>query len=352
MYTRVVPILTILILAAALSAAAQPAVLTIDLSVLEPNAERTLSVEPGTYSVQIVNKAPALKYRITVAKSFLEVPPLPPVRGGAAPLLPNDPCKPLSDAAGQLRNTQDEREVAQLVPRIASLLAEGRCLDATITDPALRLMAATREQPGGPQSLDLGRQVKVTVVAVVGTATRTWTVVYQTAPRGRWGSSYGFTFLPNRDERFFSAKTAEANKYIITEKKDRQDLAFAPSIFFSWFPTKDEERDWSFSWSAGLGFDQSNPIVFAGPMWTYHQNIGFMLGLVMHKQKRLNGQYDKNQEVTENLTEAQLNEETYRPNLFFGLSLRFGSNPFTTSSGSTSSAATPSGSTPSSGNRP
>ena len=351
MCPRIVLILTVLILAVALSAAAQPVVLTIDLAAIEPNAERTFPVEAGVYLVVIVNKAPSLRYKVTVAKSFQEIPPLPPPRGSATPLRPTDPCKPLSDASGRLRNTQDEREVGQLVLQIEDFVTGGQCQDTTIIKEATRMLNATRETLSGPQTLDLGQQLKVTIIAVVGTATRTWTVLYQTPNRGRWVSSYGFTFLPTRDERYFPrAKSGEANKFVITEKEDRQDLTFAPSVFFSWLPMKNESKDWSFSWSAGLGFDQSNPIVFAGPMWTYNQNVGVMFGLVMHKQKRLNGQYNRDQEVMENLTEAQLHEETYRPNLFLGLSYRFGASPFPSSSGGSSSGGSSSGGTSSGGN--
>jgi hypothetical protein len=63
-------------------------------------------------------------------------------------------------------------------------------------------------------------------------------------------------------------------------------------------------------------------------MLTYHQNISLVAGLVIHKQRRLNGMYSRNQEIGENLTGDQLTEQTYKPNVFFGLSFRFSSNPF------------------------
>jgi len=329
-------LLTLLTSTAAISA---PPELQVDLAT-GAGTERTFQISSGDYQVRIINKVPKLAYSIEVEVSFITIPPLTPPGGGSGTL--TQPCQDLSTESGLIRNATTEKDVADSVSKIEELLAAGKCTDATVIDQAKRTMASTSELLPGIYSLGNGQELKIAVRRGSGDNAKSWTYTFSTPERGHWFSSYGFVFVPNRDERYFSlAKEGESGKFTIARKADRLTADFAPSMFFSWLPRKKEGSDWSFSWSAGLGFDQSNPIVFLGPMWTYNQNISLVGGLVLHKQKRLNGIYLKGENVSENLTEEQLSEQTYRPNLFLGLSFRFSSNPFSTKSDPKPSPAAP-----------
>jgi hypothetical protein len=303
-------------------------------------SERTFQIQPGEYTVRILNKVPQFAYAIEVEASFTPIPPLAPPSGGAAKTI--SACQDLSDEAGLIRNATDEKDVAESVAKIEGILAAGTCTDPGVLDRAKQALKNTFELLSDTYSLENGQELKVIIRRGTGDDAKSWTYIYRTPARGRWFSSYGFVFVPNRDERYFSKpKEGEDGKFTVVRKADRLTADFAPSMFFSWLPREKEGSDWSFSWSAGLGFDQSNPIVFLGPMLTYNQNVSLVGGLVFHKQKRLNGIYSKNQPISENLTEEQLTEQTYRPNFFLGLSLRFNSNPFSTNSDSKPSPATP-----------
>ncbi len=93
-------------------------------------------------------------------------------------------------------------------------------------------------------------------------------------------------------------------------------------------PRKWETSDWGISPTGGLGFELSDPVVFAGASVSYNTNLHFIVGAAIHKQKRLDGQYDVGQMISESLTTDQLSVTTFKPNFFFALAFRFGSNPF------------------------
>lgn len=323
------PALLVVLLCLLTSGAAvgAPQSLRIDLGAIDPGSERILATAPGEYTIEIVNRLPSAAYDVQVAVSFIPIEPLeiPGARGDEESIV----CPEVEAATQELLDASSEIEVAEKVRALEDLLVAG-CPD---TEPtyrlAMRVIGSTRQGMPYVYQLASGQRLEVTISRRDGSSRKEWTVVFQTAPRGRWFSSYGFVFVPDDDERFFSkAKLGGTNEYVITRKTDNQDYDFAPSLFYSWLPTRAEGRNLSFGAAAGLGFDQSNPVVFAGPMLTYNQNVSLLAGVVMRKQMRLDGAYAAGQEIAENLSEDQLGDETYHPGIFFGLSFRFGANPF------------------------
>lgn len=325
-------------LTAGTSFAAASRQIRIDLAAIDSGSERTLETSPGEYTVTIVNRLPQGAYDVQVAVSFISLEPLPvPGSRGQEEITP--PCPELTAATTELLDSATEAEMPARVRAVKDLVAS--CSETIPLRLAEKALARTRIDLPDVYRLESGQELKVTISRRDGMNQKQWTVVYRTPARGRWFSSYGFVFVRNEDELFFAKpKTGATGQYVITQKADKQDYDFAPSIFYAWLPARREGRDLSLGVAAGLGFDQNNPIVFAGPMLTYNQNISLVAGVVMHKEKRLNGMYSLGQEVTENLSEAQLGEETYRPSLFFGLSFRFGANPFAASSDAGTSATT------------
>ncbi|MGH8235589.1 MAG: hypothetical protein ACREXP_01055 [Steroidobacteraceae bacterium] len=80
-----------------------------------------------------------------------------------------------------------------------------------------------------------------------------------------------------------------------------------------------------------MGFDFDSPTVFLGYGVGWGYNVMLTAGAIMHKEKRLKGQYDANDVVSENLTADQLLDSTYKPRAYVGLAFRFGANPFSSS---------------------
>ncbi len=328
---RILVFLTLagLVTVAANAASAQE--LKVDLA-SDPGTEQIEQTPPGDYTILIVDKAPKNAYSVQIEVNFTPIAPLPPPDKSVESRDPT--CSKLVGYVDDIRNSDDEKFVSGLVSEIRRILKDKTCTDEVVTNAANSAVDVTEQKiDDRVYTLANGQELKVTVSRDSGKDGKKWTFIFRTPSPGRWFSSYGFVFVPNQDERYFSKlKQGTTDKYLVTRAAHNSGNDFSPSLFYSWLPASRETMGWSFGISAGLGFDQSNPIVFVGPMGTFHQNISLLFGAVVHKQKRLNGMYSPEQEIGENLTEAQLTEQTYRANVFFGLSFRFGSNPFTTDS--------------------
>jgi len=140
--------------------------------------------------------------------------------------------------------------------------------------------------------------------------------------------------LPDENKRFFTMAAEDGQTYTITEKEDRRDLEFVPSVFYSWMPWKWRNRNFSGSVTGGLGFDSSNPVVFLGVSGTFNRNVSLLGGVAVRQQTELLGEYSENQVLMQDLSDDSLTEETYKPSWFLGVSFRFGKSPFAKSKGS------------------
>ena len=162
-----------------------------------------------------------------------------------------------------------------------------------------------------------------------------WRYVFRTEPRGEWRTSYGFTFLPRAYPRYFTEQVEDdPTKFVVTEERGtggRDPLTnydFVPSILFTWLPSSARYRNWHSGLTAGLGYDLDEVTVFGGFSTTYNENVTLVAGLAIHEQPRLNPQFDVGEVLTEDLDAEALHVNRYGPNVFFGISFRFGSNPF------------------------
>ena len=193
------------------------------------------------------------------------------------------------------------------------------------------LVASTRYTFDQPATVKRGQELIVTITR----GTETWVATYATASRGSFRTSYGFSFLPNRDQEYFSYELGSADnvvddkKYEIRRKRSNSRSGdSAPTVNFSWYPAWRPKPSWSLGPTVALGFDFSNPLVLAGFSATYNQNLTISFGAAAQKQKRLVGQYSPGQRVKENLDSSALTTETYAPNFFVSVSVRSLANPF------------------------
>lgn len=231
--------------------------------------------------------------------------------------------------AAELLGARDEETAASLVESNKDLLETG-------TPPTLISRRMTLD-PYGPYSLRRGETLTVTIERGVGETHRMWTRRYVAPAAQSFLITYGLNFIPKNDHAYY-AKTvpsspAATQPYVLTEKAAAGGFDYAPSVFFSYpFPIS-KDQILALGPAAGLGFDLSAPIVFLGLAVIFNQNIHLVSGAVMQQQERLRGEYAVGQPLTEDLANDQLTQKTYQPNWFVGLSFRFSSNPFTSSTG-------------------
>lgn len=306
------------------------ATLSIDLAELGPGAEVTRSIQPKDhYKFRVLNKVPS-KYCSTSVE--IEEIPTP------ALTLP-DALKAPADGDGLeafgLRAIPESEKCDERIERafksvesptdvraaIAQLRDEpGPCGQAEIQSWIERETQIFLDNGGPGWSVRKGQ--KIVVTAKCGDTERTMS--FTTGLKGRWDPTYGFTFVPNEDEIFFSKTGDTDGTFVITEENDNEELDFAPSILFQY-----RQPGKKGGWLAGLGHDLDNVMLFGGYGWSYKENITFAVGAVVHEQDRLDGRFSPDDVLKEQLGTDQLLESTFDANVFFGISFRFDRDPHT-----------------------
>lgn len=309
---------------------------TIDLDLGGP-ATVTLPAPSAPVRLRIINRIPNKDYTVSVMTHVTPIDGLAPVTGGATLAGPSS-CSQLLTEAEDLDGAtapKSEKEVKGAVESIRLRLASGGCSDSQSVQAIQLALARTMIEIPGVQTVGEGSELVLTVIRVEGTTTLTWRLTLQGGSRGKWLTTFGMAFAPNRDTQYFTRGIGATGgaPFVITKEEDMGGLKPIPSVFFSWMPRSRQDRDWAVGPGAGFGLEGGNrPAVFAGLSATYNWNIGVIAGLAMVPEKRLNGRYSDTtppQSVSADIDAAALHVTTVSARAFFALTFRFGSNPFT-----------------------
>jgi hypothetical protein len=288
---------------------------------------RSKSVSPGTYEIQVRNLVPKYLgfYSIRVQKLQLQPPPLD-IQSKIGKVV--DRCdQPTIDALNNLADAADEAVAGKALKVLQAKPPDGASCPAQLL--ALRDFEQRMTESIAVVTLAENEAVAVTVSRGSGNELAIWDVTYSTSAGPAWISGYGFTFIPNRDDTYFSRPTADGKSFTISKNERRDSIDFVPSIIYT-YAYAPMGRHWSAGPTAGLGFDLSSgsPTVFLGASLVCNLNLQIVGGVVMNRQQRLLGQYNVGDSIGSNLTNDQLTSKTYRPNAFFGITLNLASNPF------------------------
>jgi hypothetical protein len=168
-----------------------------------------------------------------------------------------------------------------------------------------------------------GSQLIVTVTRVE----KKWTLTVSAAERGTWLTTYGVALVPNLNERAYLSKQSDST-FKVAEIGDEGGVVPIPSIMFHWLPTSAMLKDWSVGFTGGMGLAKERPAIFVGGSVAYNWNLVAFGGLAVAPHLVRRKEYAIDQILTENLNEEQLNQRQWKPSAVFGLTFRFGGNPF------------------------
>lgn len=301
---------------------------------LAGTASLSQTVDPGSITVAVENRLPQARYTVTVRRELLAIAAIPFESVGSLGGLSRpreragDPCGPLASAANALNQATAESQVPSRRATVLTLLEQGSCTEADVIAAAKTVVSRTSEQLG-PYPIRPGERLTVTITrpASEGQAPQ-WTLVLETEPRGEWVTTFGATFLPDRDELFHTEAAGDDKFKIVADQESTGLKVPMPSVYFSWLSTPQKRRNLQWSPTIGFGLDDESIGVFGGLSLTYNQNISVMGGVAIAGERRLMGRYKPDQEVGENLNEDQLHRVVYRPAPFVGVTVRFDRNPF------------------------
>lgn len=306
--------------AAAFPQTAQEIVL--DLALQAPGTH-TETIDANERFFIVVKNHTNAEYDIKVDRELPDLDPLPLLAAG-------DPqatdCELLVETFDAARRASASE--AQVALEAAKARASATACSAIERDALEKFIVEVTTANFGPYGLASGEKLKFAISRGSGDAQKTWILEVSTPRPGRWRMLYGFNFVPNEDEHYF-LRARDDGKFDIVKEREDNDLAFVPTIFASWLSRTQQIRGWGWGLSAGLGFETDQPVVFAGPTFTYRENVSINLGLVMQQPQRLNPRVDLAQPVDGTTTEDQLHRrDGYRPNWFIGIGFRFNDNPF------------------------
>lgn len=322
----------------------------VEVAVGDPATPASRTVPAGKYIFEFSNLLPGSQYVFT--PELKTMPPVlpPPLQvvsltkppTPAAGLAP--PCKSaITRIEAAVNEATAESEIVAIRAKLSADLKAASCSDAEIKTAAREVKEQTSKRHAETITIAAGQMLTFKLSRVENQAAKivgTYEFKTEQAAPGQWTTLYGFNYIDSGDERFYSkAAGTTPPTYTVTALEDRQESTFAPSVYFMWIRNENYEGIWrrALAWrsddvfggvTAGLGFDFDNPTAFLGYGVGWGYNVMLTAGVVMHKEKRLNGRYSAGDVISENLTEDQLSEETYKPRLYVGIAFRFGSNPF------------------------
>ena len=231
-----------------------------------------------------------------------------------------------------LYSLTDEKEMPKSIKKIKTKIKKSKCSKEK-KDIAYDLLTEETSPFVSKQFLNDGEQIEVTVSRKVNDSVRVWKNIYKAQPRGKWVTTYGFSFITDafkRKKTYFLKE--KGDMFAVTKKHREKRLMYVPTVFFTWIPTKNLNKDISGSWTGGLGFDLESPAVFLGRSWIYNQNINLTVGLSTHKQDFLKGEYSSKDEFPSTKSYDDIHDDRYVINPFISLAFRFGSPIFKTAS--------------------
>lgn len=303
-----------------------------------------LTLEGGTFTVlagdkldvRVVNMVPEKhEYTFSFIKQAVEIEKLKLPGAAAVTTTVKSLAAAPSACDAVLNLLQTELSVAKDESEVKKAVAKARGAAIPMGEQCERqvdIVVATTTQFSRTETLRGGEELIVTVerldpIDADKNRKKTWKFVVTTGPRGKWMTHYGFSFLQDRDERYFT-KEVGTGDFVIQKKKDHDSYDFEPTVVFTWVPARLQLRQWIPAFAAGVGIDFNKPVVFAGIAALVGDNVNIFAGLAGHKQKRLDGKFHEDQHVKEALEGTNLEEEVFDGNIVLGVGFRFDGNPF------------------------
>lgn len=158
----------------------------------------------------------------------------------------------------------------------------------------------------------------------------TWKVKLKTLRAVNHITHFGFTFVPRgvrNSDRYFSKESA-AGTYIITPLNDNgkgfwKDLSLTANYIIPvWRPLrKSNEFIVAVNGGFGLGGD-GKYVVMTGASFVIQEFLSISFNGGLHHGSKLKGEYERGQELTENLSVDQLNETGIQPAFMISLGFR------------------------------
>lgn len=150
-------------------------------------------------------------------------------------------------------------------------------------------------------------------------------MVLRSEPR-QWLTHVGFTFMENKDERYYSREIASApGTYEVARQENEQRNKYAATVLFT-YPVSDDLSGLNLGFTAGLGASAETVSVMAGISLIIGENVLITGGVAVQEFDVLNGVYREGHALGSTPVDSSvLMGKTYKASFMMTLGLRFGS---------------------------
>lgn len=193
----------------------------------------------------------------------------------------------------------------------------GGCAD--YVDAADELAVSTRKLV----VLDIRRGSEATLRMRRGELKRE--IVLRSEPR-QWLTHVGFTFMDNKDERYYSREIAAApGTYEVARQSGNQRYKYAATALFT-YPMSNHASGVDVGFTAGVGASAENVAVIAGVGILFGENVLLTVGAAVQEFDVLSGVYQEGQVLgAQPVDSSALADKTYKTSVMATLGFRFGS---------------------------
>lgn len=141
--------------------------------------------------------------------------------------------------------------------------------------------------------------------------------------RKQWITSYGFGFVDNRDENYYS-KGNSTDGYVIAKQEARDDFSYSALAIFT-YPFSKNSNGFEWGFSGGIGASQDNVTAMTGLSLVVNKNFIITGGVTFQEFSVLKGQYNKGDNIGATPIDSDvLEDQTYKASPLIVLSYRFG----------------------------
>ena len=298
-------------------------------------------LDEGTFRISFSDLVPTESYDIYWHKGS-DVPAAIPLPDGLGPFTTFealrvraeagrkkvDPCDALLARSKEVWDAPNEAEVAQRLSALRQELATTSCEKPAAKKTAEAAVAATRWKEVIAAKIEAGSFLEITVRRKDQRAV----FVFKGPPPSRFFPTYGFSYLRDEDEEFFTEEIAEG-QHVISKKTRRNDWEPAGLLLLNYRIAGpwEEAGELAVNVAAALSFDGEDPSVGLGLNFTLASNVGLVVGYAMTEESRLRGEYRPGPDGTilkQAIAADQLVDNEPDETYFIGLSLNLSSNPF------------------------
>ncbi|MEO8681615.1 MAG: hypothetical protein ABI665_21390, partial [Vicinamibacterales bacterium] len=229
---------------------------------------------PGTpVKLRVINRIPSLDYSVVVENRLIAIAALDPLEQGTK-LAGSTACDAELSTAKKLSTSppKSEREVKTIADGVRANLEAGICSDSKTVQEINLALARTVLDIQGNFAVTEGHEVVLTISRKEGDKTLTWRLTVQGESRGKWLTTFGLAFVPDKDKKYFTKGTGATGgaPFAIMPEQELGGFKPMPSVFFTWIARSRQDKNWAVGPGAGFGLEGgSRPAVFAGLNVTY-----------------------------------------------------------------------------------